>query len=115
VDHLLLHCEIASVLWFAIFSRFGLAWVMPRQVSNLLACWWSSGRRRSAVVSKMVPTCLFWCLWQEMNNRCFEDLERSLEDFLSYCFHTLYLWTVAHLSPVSISYDDFLTRFSLSS
>jgi hypothetical protein len=46
---------------------------------------------------------------------CFEDLERSLEDFLSYCFHTLYLWTVAHLSPVSISYDDFLTRFSLPS
>jgi hypothetical protein len=44
VDHLLLHCEIASVLWFAIFSHFGLAWVMPRQVSDLLACWWSSRR-----------------------------------------------------------------------
>jgi hypothetical protein len=37
---------------------------------------------------KMVPTCLFWCLWQERNNRCFEDLERSLEGILSSCFHT---------------------------
>jgi hypothetical protein len=110
-DHLLLHCEIAFVLCFAIFSLFGLAWVMLRRVFDLLAYWWSFGRRRSVVV----PTCLFWCLWQERNNRCFEDLKRSLEDFLSYCFHTLYLWTVAHLSPVSICYDDFLICFSLSS
>ena len=47
--------------------------------------------------------------------QCFEDLERSFEDILSLCFHTLYLWTIAHLSPVSIIYDDFLARFSLSS
>jgi hypothetical protein len=84
--------------------------VMPRQVSDLLACWWSFGRRRSVAVWKMVPTCLFWCLWQKRNNRYFEDLERFLEDILSYCFHTLYLLTVAHLSSVSISYDDFLTH-----
>jgi hypothetical protein len=25
VDHLLLHCEVAYALWFAIFSRFGMA------------------------------------------------------------------------------------------
>jgi hypothetical protein len=115
VDHLLLHCEVASTLLDAIFSRFGVAWVMPRRVVALLACWWSSGGQRSAAVWKMVPTCLFWCLWQEKNNRCFEDLERSFEDILSSCFHTLYLWTAAHLSPLSISYDDFFTRFSLSS
>ena len=58
----------------------------------------------------MVHTCLFSCLWQEKNNRCFEDLERSLEDILSYCFHTLYLLTIAHLSLMSISYDDFFTH-----
>jgi hypothetical protein len=43
VDHLLLHCEVASTLWDAIFSHFGVAWVMPRHVVDLLACWWSSG------------------------------------------------------------------------
>jgi hypothetical protein len=50
-----------------------------------------------------------------MNNRCFEDLERSLEEILSSCFHTMYLWAVAHLSPLLISYDDFLAHFSFSS
>jgi hypothetical protein len=115
VDHLLLHCEVASTLWYAFFTCFGLAWVMPRRVVDLLACWWSSGKRRSAAVWKMVLTCLFWCRWQERNNRCFEDLKRSLEAILSSCFRTLYLWTLAHLSLLSISYDDFLTRFSFSS
>jgi hypothetical protein len=39
VDHLLLHCEVACVLWNAIFSRFSLSWVMPRRVVDLFACW----------------------------------------------------------------------------
>ena len=58
---------------------------------------------------------LFWCLWRESNNRSFEDLEGTLEDILSSCFHTLYLSIVAHVYPVSISYNDFLVCFSLSS
>jgi hypothetical protein len=119
VDHLLLHCEVASTLWDAIFSRFGVAWVMPKCVVDLLACWWSlrGGGGGGAVVwnGRWCILAFFWCLWQERNNRCFEDLERYFEDILSSCFHTLYLWIVAHLSPLSISYDNFLTRFSLSS
>jgi hypothetical protein len=39
VDHLLLHYDVASVLWYSLFSRFGMSWVMPRQVIDLLACW----------------------------------------------------------------------------
>jgi hypothetical protein len=56
VDHLLLHCEVASALWSAIFCSFGMSWVMPRWVSKLFASWWSAGRRASAAVLKMVPT-----------------------------------------------------------
>jgi hypothetical protein len=36
VDHLLLHYDVASALWSSLFSRFGLSWVMPRQVIDLL-------------------------------------------------------------------------------
>jgi hypothetical protein len=45
IDHLLLHCESAQFLWNAFFSCFGLAWVMPRGVVDLLHCWWSGGVR----------------------------------------------------------------------
>jgi hypothetical protein len=112
VDRLLIHCDIASALWSAIFSRFGLAWIMPRRVLDLCASWWSW--TRNAVVWKMVPICLFWTLWRERNNRCFENLENSMEDILASMLNTLYMWTAAYLAPFPLTYADFLVRFSFS-
>jgi hypothetical protein len=37
VDHIIVHCEIAIVLWNAIFSLYGLDWVMPIWVVDILA------------------------------------------------------------------------------
>jgi hypothetical protein len=112
IDHLLIHCECAQFLWNAFFSRFGLAWAMPRRVVNLLQCWWSGGRARSAVVWKMVPLCIMWCLWSERNERFFEDSERSLEDLLHFFFITLFTWAAAWLAPRVISFSEFLLLFS---
>jgi hypothetical protein len=39
VDNLLLHCPVATVHWDSVFSLFGVLWVMPKGVSDLLACW----------------------------------------------------------------------------
>jgi hypothetical protein len=57
----------------------------------------------------------FFCVWKERNLRCFEDLESSMEDILASFFHTLYFWIVAFLSPLLISFADFLVRFSIPS
>jgi hypothetical protein len=86
VDHLLLHCETACALWNTIFSRFELSWVMPSRAIDLFACWGIGGRSRSAVVWKMVPSCLLWCLWRERNDRNFEDKKRSFEELKSFFF-----------------------------
>jgi hypothetical protein len=115
VDHLLLHCEVARALWYVILSRFGLSWVMPFRVVDLFACWWPGGRSRSAVVWKMVPCCLMWCLWMERNDRQFEDKERTIEELISFFIHSLYSWTAAYLAPLGISYNDFLVLLSSSS
>jgi hypothetical protein len=89
MDHLLLHCDVASVLWSSLFGCFGMSWVMSRRVVDLLVCWWSSGRPRSTTVWKMTSICLFWCLWRERNNRSFEDLKSTLEEILSSFYLTL--------------------------
>jgi hypothetical protein len=112
IDHLLLHCESAQFLWSAFFRRFGLAWVMPRGVVDLMHCWWSGGRPRSAVAWKMVPHCIMWCIWSERNERFFEDSERSLEDLLHFFFSTLFTWTAAWLDPIVITFSDFISLFS---
>jgi hypothetical protein len=67
---LLLHCGAARALWDAFFTRFGLCWVMLSTVRDLYASWWTGGRSRSAVVWKMVPLCIMWCIWRERNDRC---------------------------------------------
>ena len=36
VVHLLLHCEMAYQLWSFVFITFGLSWVIPRSIPDLL-------------------------------------------------------------------------------
>ena len=48
VNHLFLHYTIAQGLWFMVFSLFGIHWVIPRRVMDLLACWQGRlGRHRN--------------------------------------------------------------------
>jgi hypothetical protein len=51
-DHVLLHYEIANALWSALFSRVGLAWVIPKRVIDLFACRKLGGSPQSAAMWK---------------------------------------------------------------
>uniref|UniRef100_A0A2N9I9L7 Reverse transcriptase zinc-binding domain-containing protein n=1 Tax=Fagus sylvatica TaxID=28930 RepID=A0A2N9I9L7_FAGSY len=72
IDHLLLHCPYAKELWDMVLGLFGLHWVMPKTVTELLHCWFGSVGGHS-VIWKAIPHCIMWCLWQERNARTFED------------------------------------------
>jgi hypothetical protein len=59
IDHLLLHCEVARDLWSYILTLFGIEWVMPRTVLELLTNWGASvvyGPTKEAWW--LVPLCL---------------------------------------------------------
>jgi hypothetical protein len=96
VDHLLLHCEMASALWNTVFNLIGLAWVMPSNVVDLFTCWkWHFSRLQNAFMWKMVPSCLMWSPWKERNYQSFEDCERTKVKFKDFFFKTLYHWTAS--------------------
>ena len=96
VNHLLLHCEIFKSIWDEVFKRMDMAWVMPETVLDVLACWNSiRGVRQIKAVWKMIPICIMWCLWQERNERTFEDKERSVEERILLFFRTLCTWAIA--------------------
>uniref|UniRef100_A0A2N9GH27 Reverse transcriptase domain-containing protein n=1 Tax=Fagus sylvatica TaxID=28930 RepID=A0A2N9GH27_FAGSY len=78
VDHLLLHCEVASTLWGIVFQRFGIQWVLPAKVIDLLYGWFNGFGKHSSDIWNLVPHCLMWSLWHERNSRIFEDKEQSL-------------------------------------
>ena len=93
VDHLLIHCSIASDLWSMVFTLFGIHWVMAKKVVDLLAYWQGKlGRHRNSTIWMAVPHCLMWCIWRERNNRHFEDLERSVADLKLFFLKTLLDW-----------------------
>ncbi|XP_059459249.1 uncharacterized protein LOC132188734 isoform X2 [Corylus avellana] len=71
-------------------------------------------KKNCAVVWKMAPLCLLWCLWLERNARCFEDLSRTLEDLVHFFLYTLFSWTAGWLAPIVINFPDFLSMFSSS-
>jgi hypothetical protein len=39
IDHFLFHCEVVRALWVLTYRLFGLEWVMPQRVVELLASW----------------------------------------------------------------------------
>jgi hypothetical protein len=114
VDHLFLHCEVTCTLWNAFFSRFQLSWVMPSSVADLFAAWWIGGKTRSAVVWKIVPSCLLWGLWREINDISFKDRERSLAELESFFIFTVFTWMAAFVAPWELSFHNFLVLFSPS-
>ncbi|XP_042967635.1 probable uridine nucleosidase 2 isoform X1 [Carya illinoinensis] len=93
VNHLFLHCEMATALWNELFVKLGIVWVMPFQVVDFLVCWQgAAGSRRNIEEWRMIPLCLFWCLWLERNGRCFEDRERTRMELRDFFFNTLNFW-----------------------
>ena len=103
ISHLLLNCSGAQDLWNLVFSLFGVSWVMPRNVVDLLNCWQGRvGRSKVGVIWKAMPLCLMWCLWSERNSRIFKGEEKTIP-MLKYTFlQLLFEWLKA--SP-SVSFN----------
>ena len=96
VDHLFLHCPTARELWELVFSLFGVWWVMPCHVVDLLACWTGRNRRsRSGIIWALIPHCLMWVIWRERNARSFEDTEKSTQDPKQFFLTMLFAWVNA--------------------
>jgi hypothetical protein len=49
-----------------------------------------------------------------MNDRNFENYERTLEELESFFFYTVFLWRDAFISSLVLSYHNFFCYFSPS-
>ena len=70
-DHILIHCGKTRELWTLVLSSFGVVWVFPNSVRNLLLEWKIKdlGKKRS-VVWKMTPICLFGVFGESEIEEC---------------------------------------------
>ena len=89
---------------------------MPHKVIELLAFWQGKFRRhRNIDLWRIVPHILFWCLWRELNARCFENCEWSILDINSFFFCTLLEWSLVLPSYSCLSLSVLLDHCNLGS
>jgi hypothetical protein len=86
IDHLLLHCEVVAEICNVFFHLFGVNWVMPRKVSDILE----------------------WCFWRERNARSFEDNESGMIELRKLPIHTLFSWSGIWSNSHKSTFSDFL-------
>ena len=110
IDHLLLHCSKAKILWDLLLAIFGFSWVFPLFVKESLLTWHGSfvGKRRKKAWMT-APLCIFWTIWRERNRLVFEDVIISINRMKSTVLCNL--WSSVNLHSVERprSLVDFLT------
>ena len=67
IDHILLHCQFAQVLWIRLFDLFGLVGALPRRWAEVIAIKWSFKRSgsRSKCIWRLLLMAVAWSIWLE--------------------------------------------------
>lgn len=72
-----------------VLTLFGISWVMPKDVVELLASRPGKFRKyRDGVIWNMIPHCLMWGIWTERNAHIFEGAERVIHELKMSFFQT---------------------------
>ena len=110
IDHLLIHCKIAKLLWDLILSIVGISWVFPNSVLHTLLAWQGAavGKKRKKIWLA-APLCLFWNLWRARNCLVFENEVPSAQILKANFVTTLWSWANLHSEDNTHSVVDFLT------
>ena len=92
---MLLHCgEVFRLCSFALTS-FGVSWVLPKRVIDLLASWRNWLGKHFSNVWNLVPHCVMWIIWRKRNNPIFVDSVLSRNKLLALFVTTLFDWSHA--------------------
>ena len=95
-NHLLIHCTLASALWHLVLRSFGVPWVFPNNIADLLFGWFNCFGKHNCSVWNLVPLCLMWTVWHERNSRIFDDVDLSItkleELFFGHLFDWAWVW-----------------------
>uniref|UniRef100_A0A2N9GEV9 TIR domain-containing protein n=1 Tax=Fagus sylvatica TaxID=28930 RepID=A0A2N9GEV9_FAGSY len=62
-DHLLIHCSLTLNLWHSVLRAFGVLWVFPNRVVDLIYGWHNWFGKHDSAVWNLVPSCLMWTIW----------------------------------------------------
>jgi hypothetical protein len=108
VDHLLLHYSLAVDLWNFALRSFGIHWVLPGKVVDLLFRWRNWLEKHSLDIWNLGPLCLMWTLWRECNCRMFEDVESSKSQLIELFTNSWFDWSRVWGFTINSSIAEFI-------
>ena len=110
IDHLLIHCKIAKMLWDLLLSIVGISWVFSNTVLHTLIAWQGAvvGKKRKKIWLA-APLCLFWNLWRARNRLVFENEAPSVQRIKANFVTNLWSWAKLHSVDNTSSIVDFFT------
>ena len=111
IDHLLIHCKRAKMLWNLFLSIIGTSWVFPQTVIHTLLAWQGAavGKKRKKIWWLAAPLCIFWTLWRARNKLSFEN-EGTTDQKIKTIFVTnLWAWANVFREDKTNSVVEFLT------
>lgn len=74
ISHILIHCLFVADIWNAMWQDFGMTWPALPNMTSLLSSWKSTSfNAKGKRIWRMVPAVVWWSVWQESNNRVFEN------------------------------------------
>ena len=110
IDHLLIHCKRAKMLWNLLLSIFGTSWVFPQTVLQTLLAWQGAtvGNKRKRIWLAG-PPCLFWTLWRVRNRLSFENEGTNDQKIKANFVTNLWAWANVCREDKANSVVDFIT------
>ena len=115
MDHLLIFCPVAHSLWMYMLRLFGIDWVMPGSIVDLLLCWYHWLGKHNSDIWNLVPGCLMWTIWTKRNRCSFEDTGKSLAQLLDLCQWTHFIGLSVGVSRIILClllFDSFYSLFT---
>ena len=110
IDHLLIHCKRAKMLWTLLLSIFGTSWVFPQTILHTLLAWQGAavGKKRKRIWLAG-PPCLFWTLWRVRNRLSFENESTNDQKIKANFVTNLWAWANVFREDKTNSVVEFIT------
>ena len=111
INHILVHCPKARVLWDLVFSLFGVNWVLPFMVRDTFSGWSAFFvDKKRGKTWWATPLCLFWMVWKERNRMVFDNEVLSIQRMKNSFVCNLFSWAKSCLDGGPHSLINFVDR-----
>ena len=100
---------MAKVLWEMVFVLFGIQWVFPETIKEVLLNWKGPfvGKKRKKIW-KSIPLYIFWTLWKERNRLAFRGGVIAIQKLKNNFVCNLWCWVRLYSGENSLFLIGFL-------